>query len=489
VKNNEPNLKVNLVLNFIVQFIGYFIPLILAPYVSRTLGSSGVGNYTYAFSFASYFTLFIDFGFLNYGTKTIAENRKNANEIKTISWSILLARFLILIVATMVFLWSSNFDFIKKDINRNIFLSFILLLVGNALDLKFLFQGLEKIRFLSLITVTVNVVYLVLVFMVVKNPEDLLLYTVLKTMVVLVTSIISFISQLGIIGRPHLDFKYIGKLFKFSSIYFIPSIVTKITPLIDTTMIGTLSSTSQVAYYEQANKIKILIASIIYAVAPIILSRVAYLNANDQNDIIKDKITKSMILSLFILLPAVFGLYVISDVFFPLYYGNEFAISAKVMYYLAPSICFSSIATLLLNAVFYSMGSVKKATLYLILCDSANLLTNYFAIKYMGASGAALTSSITNGILLLLCIVHSRKYFNASQVTKSLIQNVIAACVMSAFCAFVIVAAKKWKVSDILIVLICLSGGGSVYFIINVILKNAFTKEIIKIMRKCISRS
>ena len=51
-------LKTNLIYNIIYEIFRIIIPLITTPYVSRILGSEGVGTYTLAHPYAEYFVLF-----------------------------------------------------------------------------------------------------------------------------------------------------------------------------------------------------------------------------------------------------------------------------------------------------------------------------------------------------------------------------------------------------------------------------------------------
>ena len=48
VKENNISIKLNYLYNLIYQILGMLIPLITTPYVSRILGASQIGEYTYA---------------------------------------------------------------------------------------------------------------------------------------------------------------------------------------------------------------------------------------------------------------------------------------------------------------------------------------------------------------------------------------------------------------------------------------------------------
>ena len=67
--------KINLLYNMSYQVVVLVLPLITTPYISRVIGASGVGTYSYYDSIAQYFVNFAKLGILNYGNRTIARVR------------------------------------------------------------------------------------------------------------------------------------------------------------------------------------------------------------------------------------------------------------------------------------------------------------------------------------------------------------------------------------------------------------------------------
>ena len=61
------NLKTNLIMSISYKILTLFVPLLTTPYLSRVLGAEGIGTYSYEYSIAYYFMLFIMLGLENYG--------------------------------------------------------------------------------------------------------------------------------------------------------------------------------------------------------------------------------------------------------------------------------------------------------------------------------------------------------------------------------------------------------------------------------------
>ena len=71
----KEGLKKNFLYSIGYQILVIILPLITAPYVSRTLGAEMVGIYSVTQAFANYFYLFAMLGINNYGNRMIARVR------------------------------------------------------------------------------------------------------------------------------------------------------------------------------------------------------------------------------------------------------------------------------------------------------------------------------------------------------------------------------------------------------------------------------
>ena len=72
----QTSIKKNYIYNTIYQVLSLITPLITAPYISRVLGSSGVGIYSYTNSIVTYFTLFAALGTASYGQREMIRKHR-----------------------------------------------------------------------------------------------------------------------------------------------------------------------------------------------------------------------------------------------------------------------------------------------------------------------------------------------------------------------------------------------------------------------------
>ena len=75
------SVKKNYIYNSLYTILNMLLPLITAPYLSRVIGTTGVGLYAYSFSIAQYCVLFAKLGLVNYGTRECAKIRTNKKKL------------------------------------------------------------------------------------------------------------------------------------------------------------------------------------------------------------------------------------------------------------------------------------------------------------------------------------------------------------------------------------------------------------------------
>ena len=99
------NIKKNIVLQTVYEVFALIIPFITAPYVSRVLGSTNVGIYSYNYSIINYFMIFMLLGLDSYGNRAIAKVRNDKNKINQVFSEIFIAHLLISIIVIAIYIF------------------------------------------------------------------------------------------------------------------------------------------------------------------------------------------------------------------------------------------------------------------------------------------------------------------------------------------------------------------------------------------------
>ena len=94
----------NYIYNLIYQILLVISPLITMPFLSRSLGVVGIGEYSYAYSIVSYFVIFATFGFDVYGRREISFYIDDKSKLAQKFWSIQIIKTIFTLFTIIVYL-------------------------------------------------------------------------------------------------------------------------------------------------------------------------------------------------------------------------------------------------------------------------------------------------------------------------------------------------------------------------------------------------
>lgn len=428
--DKRPSFKKNYLFNLIVQILTYLVPLITAPYLSRVLTPTGIGVNSFANSIATYFTLFISFGFSTYGTKEISKLHTSKHDYSIVFWNIVFAQFFIFCLAFPTYFLMAYFWGFGGQIDKNVFVIYSLTLVSTVLATTFLYQGLENFKTISLITIGARIVTAIMYFIFVKSADDLLIYILISVSTNLSIVILCWIFAIPKVEKPRWHDIHIFHYLKEGMIYFFPTVAVSVYTIIDHTMLGYLSTTEEVGYYEEAYKIITIVIALVNAISPLALARISALIAEGNEAEVEHKILQTGELYGILAFPCFLGLYAVGRYFIPTYFGEDYTASVQVLYWLLPLIIFIPISNQVGNAYYVPRNKITMTIWFYAIGAVMNCVCNFFAIRSMGAQGAAIVSLIAEGVISLLFVLFSWKHMPYRKIGLSLLKPLLAAAAM-----------------------------------------------------------
>lgn len=254
------SIKKNYIYNLMYEILAIITPMITAPYAARVLGAQGVGANAYVGSFVSYFAIFAVTGTTTYGKRKIAENQQNIEKRSRDFWEIFLFRTictLIVFCAYLVFI----FNFLPQY--RILFYLQILSIFSYMFDISWYFQGMENFKLTAIRNAIIKIVATVLLFVCIKSPDDLPMYVFINCGSTLLVNMTMWGYMKKEVTAVKLSSLNLKQHFKPIMGLFIPVIAIQIYTVLDISMLGAFSSETQVAYYEQAERIIKIVRSVI----------------------------------------------------------------------------------------------------------------------------------------------------------------------------------------------------------------------------------
>lgn len=240
---------------YILQIFDTVVPLITLPYITRVLGASGYGLFSFSLNIIGYFKVIVDYGFELSGSRKIAM-AKNDEEISKTFTNITISKILLMLIAIFAFLLISFVLQIDHNKNSVVFIMFIMIL-GTTVQQTWLFQGLQEMKFITLVSVFSRILSVVLIFLLINNSNQVNLYAFIYSITFLINGIISvlIVRYKFNIRILKLNFQDIFSELKDGWHIFSTSFASKIFASVGITVLGVTASSSMVGIYSAIYKI------------------------------------------------------------------------------------------------------------------------------------------------------------------------------------------------------------------------------------------
>lgn len=182
--------------NFFIYGIGQAInlisPLIVMPYLVLVCGKEGLGKVGVGFSFALIIIVLIDYGSYINGTKEISINRNDIDKIRKKIVSIYLMKFYLLVFISIIsFFLIRLIPFFYKE--QLVFFFSLLFVFGQFLNPTWVFQGTESYKWISFINIFSKIIYVVSVFLFVKQGSDYIFVNAYLGLGLIISSLIGLL--------------------------------------------------------------------------------------------------------------------------------------------------------------------------------------------------------------------------------------------------------------------------------------------------------
>ncbi|MEF2889954.1 MAG: polysaccharide biosynthesis C-terminal domain-containing protein [Turicibacter sanguinis] len=409
------NLKRNIIYQFLYQILLLVIPLFLSKYVTNIFLKDTLGVYSYSYSIASYFVIIGMLGIQKYGTRVIAQNSNDEIKLRKNFWSLYYLHVLISLISLIGYLLLALS--MKED--RIVYFIQGIYVASVIFDVTWLFYGIENFRSVVLKNSLVKIMEILLIIILVKNNNDLWLYTLIMSMSIFIGQAVMLPPAKRIVQPIPIEFKDIKPHIKPLFILSISVIATSVYSFLDKTILGILSQGGKgdVALYEYSEKIIKIPLSMMTSIGTVMLPRMSTLSVNKDEKNLKNYVYASVILISMIAIGAMFGVASISKNFVMIWYGEDYYGCIKGIILLSPLIFFVSFGDIVRTQFLIPNNKDKEYTISIVFGAILNFLLNLKLIPIFGLNGAIFATLITEAAICIaqfLCAKNDlpiKKYF------------------------------------------------------------------------------
>lgn len=454
-------LRKNIIYNIVHHFLTIILPFIVVPYVSRVLTADMIGIYSYTYSITYYFMIFSMLGINNYGNRVIAKLRGDKEELSKNFLSI----YCIQLVMSFIMLFS-YFLYCLLFANQYEKIAFIQIIYLSSciFNIEWFFSGLEKFKIISISGIGMKILSIFLIFLFVKQPNDLWIYTIILSVCSLLEKLVLFVFLKKEITFSKINFEDIKKHIKPCLLLFIPVISVGIYKQMDKIMLGMIGNVTEVGYYEQAEKIISTPMSIVIALGAVMLPKISNLVVKNKQKLIMIYIQKTIELTMFLIFPICFGLIAISSDFVLLLLGADFAKASILVKLLSFSTLFISFASVIRRQYLIPFEKDKVFIISVVVGAISNFIINLILMPKYLSIGACIGTLIAEFLVMIIQTIYVSKkipifkYFN----------NIVGFFYKSIIMFVCVLLIKRLELEPFLTVLLQVVLGIFIYLLLNI---------------------
>ena len=465
----QKSLKFNAFLNVLRTLMSIIFPIITFPYASRILLPEGIGKVNYVNSIVSYFTMLAGLGIGTYAMRETAKLRDNQTELNKFYSEILCLNLISTLISYILFFIIIFIIPYFKDYRTMLIISSITIFF-TTIGIGWFYAGIEEYTYITIRTIIFQIISIVLLYSLVKTKDDLLIY--------LIIGIISSVGSNLFYSRKFIKVSLakpnFAKHLKPSLLLFSITVIASIYSMLDTTMLGSLSTNEQVGFYTAATKINKMVLTLVTSISAVIFPRLSYYANNELQEDFKKLVNKSFSFLLCISIPATVGLNLLCEPIMLLFSGKEFIPAIPVMKLMNPIIIIIALSNLIGTQIFIPLKKEKTTIRAVSIGASINFILNFILIKHLQAYGAAIASLTAECIVLLHQIICARQYFSFKDELKNFIQYIVATIIMC-----IPVLLFRYYIKNLYIqLMICIFSGAFFYYITLLLFKNSLVQSV-----------
>ena len=470
----------NSIYYLIYNILSVLFPFITGIYIARVLLQSDIGQIESAKNLAQYFVVFSFLGIPTYGLREIAKTRNKKEELDKVYSELMIINSFSTTVFSLIYF---SLILIVPYYRDNIVLYSIagISILLNFLNNTWLYEGLEKFGYTSIRNTVFKIISFALLLIFVRSKDDYVWYLIITVIGTAGNYFLNVIHSRGIVA---FTIKGINLKRHFKPILYLVAVnlAIEIYSLVDVTMLGFIADDISVAVYSYGMKIFKIFLQIVNTFTMVLVPRISLYYNEGKTEEFNRLVSKTLKTILIIAVPAIVGIFFVSDYLITAIYGEQYLRSAKVLKILSLILSISPVGYLLGSRMLLVTNNEKKMIIAVASGALTNLVANFFLINLYSEIGAAIASVLGEIVVMIIYIALGHKYFVLIDLKDSLFKEFIALLLMTGY----LIGTLFLQISQFLVIILQISGSILLYFGTLIICKEQVINDFLINVRKII---
>lgn len=469
----------NILYNAVYQIFLVLVPLITVPYLSRILGPKTYGIYSNVNNIVQFLMIFCTLSVSYIGMRTISQTRAFGSQadLTEAFWGLWYFQALAGFVTIVIVVCLTSFFHIKY---WNYLLLMVPYLISAQVDISWFFQGLADFGRVVLKNTAVKLVSVVLILLWVKQPSDLWKYMLIMSVSTMLGSFVFWLDIRRYVGRPVRHFYQYKTTVNAIITLLIPQIATQIYTSLDKPILGLFQNSTQVAYYDNSQRISNMVLGIVTSISLVIMPKMAGEGKKEQRVILKKSLEATVMLG------TMFAVIIMANTkeFVPFFFGSKFIPMTPLMFFFALTIVMIPTGGVFANQFALANHRDRDYAIPVIIGAFLEVILSYFLDRWYGATGAMIAILVTEFIVLLLRLWIVRDGYDFKYSFKEIPKYLVISAIVLAVGLFIpqVVSSAFFNMVLKSVIMFVL------YVALMFLMKLDFNQDIIMLLKKFFTR-
>lgn len=404
------SLKKNFIYSTVLTVSTYLFPLIVYPYVSRTLGLSNIGIVNFVDNLVNYFVFVSMMGITTVGVREIAAARSDQHKLSATFMSL----FSLTIITTLIAiaaLWIAMYTVPKLAPFRDLLYVGLIKLVFNLFLIEWFFMGMENFKYITKRSILIKCLYVLSVFLFVKNPTDYKVYYALSVIMVVANALINIVYSQRFV---HYSFRHVSlrlflKPFLIMGVYIL---FTNVYTFLNPVWLGFVTNTDEVGNFTTATKLHHIIMAVLMSFSNILFPRVSNLLSEGKDSEFWDKISKAFEAIFLFAFPTIVFLLVAGPELLHLFVGNGFEGAYLPLRIISPLVLIIGIEQILIIQILLTRHQDNIVLFNSIIGALVAVILNLLITPAMGAPGSAIVWVTAECVIMVVSALFISKNYH-----------------------------------------------------------------------------
>ena len=436
---NENSITKNAILNGCRNLLNLIFPLITFPYVSRTLLVEELGQYNFANTFVGYFTMLAALGIETYAVREGAKYRSDPEAFsrfvsQIFSINVVSTALSYLLMFLLTFFSEAFADY------RALIVILGLQILFTTIGTEWVYTACEDYTYITVRGIVFRVLSIVLMFVLVRAPGDVLQYAAVITFATVGSGICNALHLRRFCHlhfSVHIDWK---RHLPPVLVIFASNIAIWVYVNSDITMLGFLKSDYEVGIYSVSTKIYSIVKGLLSAVLLVTIPRFSQFLGLGKTKEFRSLLARLLAVMSALTLPAITGLFMLSRDVVLCISGEKYLQAQWSLEILCFALLFAMYGWILNSCVLIPAKREKLVLRSSVISAVLNVGLNFIFIPLWAERGAAFTTLLSEALMTVLNTWNARDLLHGLlreyQLPREILTSLLSCAGIVAVCWF-----------------------------------------------------